>query len=67
FEHTTSGQPVLCEGMETFVANLARESDSDLETALDGYEGEIVAVGDCVAPRTAEEAVLEGLRAAVRL
>jgi 2,4-dienoyl-CoA reductase-like NADH-dependent reductase (Old Yellow Enzyme family) len=67
FEHTTSGQPVLCEGMETMIANLARESDSDLETALENYDGEIVAIGDCVAPRTAEEAVLEGLRAAVKL
>ena len=67
FEHTTSGEPVLCEGMETFVSNLARESDSDLETALENYDGEIIAIGDCVAPRTAEEAVLEGLRAAVKL
>ncbi|MCX7355879.1 MAG: oxidoreductase, partial [Alphaproteobacteria bacterium] len=67
FEHTTSGQPVLCEGMETFISNLARESDSDLETALESYDGEVIAIGDCVAPRTAEEAVLEGLRAAVNL
>jgi pyruvate/2-oxoglutarate dehydrogenase complex dihydrolipoamide dehydrogenase (E3) component len=64
FEHMTSEQPVVCEGVETLVTALARESDTELEAALDGYAGEIVSIGDCAAPRTAEEAVLEGLKAA---
>ena len=31
---------------------------------LGGYEGEVQAIGDCLAPRTVEEAVLEGLAVA---
>lgn len=64
FEHMTSEQPVVCEGVETLVTALARESDTELEAALNGYAGEVVSIGDCAAPRTAEEAVLEGLKAA---
>jgi hypothetical protein len=64
FEHMTSEQAVLCEGTETLVTALARESDTELELALEGYEGEVLTIGDCAAPRTAEEAVLEGLKAA---
>ena len=36
-----------------------------LEVALSDWPGEIHIIGDCLAPRTAEEAVLEGLRAGV--
>ncbi|MGE0094457.1 MAG: FAD-dependent oxidoreductase [Alphaproteobacteria bacterium] len=64
FEHMTSEQPVVCEGVDTLVTALARESDTELEAALEGYAGKIVPIGDCAAPRTAEEAVLEGLKAA---
>ena len=31
---------------------------------LDGWDGEVHMVGDCLAPRTAEEAVLDGLKVA---
>ncbi len=34
-----------------------------LETALADYPGELHLAGDCLSPRTAEEAVLEGLKA----
>ena len=64
FEHTTSSQPVVCDGVETLVTALAREAEGELEQALEGWGGEVVAIGDCAAPRTAEEAVLEGLKVA---
>ena len=38
-----------------------------LEESLIGYAGEVVAGGDCLARRTVEEAVLEGLKAAVEI
>ena len=67
FEHMTSERPVVCEGTDTLVTALARESDVDLENALGGFAGEIHAIGDCAAPRTVEEAVLEGLKVAAEM
>ena len=64
FEHTISSQPVMCDGVETLVTALAREADGALEAALEGWGGRVVAIGDCMAPRTAEEAVLDGLKVA---
>ncbi len=62
-QHTLSGEAILCEGAETLVMAHGHQSCTDLETALLGWGGEVHVIGDCLAPRTAEEAVLEGLRA----
>jgi 2,4-dienoyl-CoA reductase-like NADH-dependent reductase (Old Yellow Enzyme family) len=67
FEHTTSGLPVLCEGVDTLVLSMGHESVCDLEAALEGYAGTVSAIGDCLCPRTAEEAVLEGLEVGTAL
>ncbi len=64
FQHTTSEEPVVFEGIETLVTSYPREIANDIELALEGWDGAVVAIGDCAAPRTAEEAVLEGLKAA---
>jgi len=64
-QHTTSGEAVLCEGVDTLVAAHGHQSDTKLESELAGWQGEVHLIGDCLAPRTAEEAVLEGLRAGV--
>jgi hypothetical protein len=42
----------------------------DVLTALEtpgAFAGEVRAIGDCLAPRTVEEAVLEGLRVATAI
>ena len=39
----------------------------ELEEALADYPGEVVAMGDCLAPRTVEEAILEGLKTGVSI
>jgi hypothetical protein len=44
---------------------LWRQSLTDLENELDTWPGEVDVIGNCVSPRTANEAVLEGLRAGV--
>ena len=62
-QHTTSNEAVLCEGSDTLVTSLGHQAKSELEIALANWQGEIHIIGDCLAPRTAEEAVLEGLRA----
>jgi hypothetical protein len=47
------------------VAAHGHQANTGLEDELAGWGGEVHLVGDCLAPRTAEEAVLEGLRAGV--
>lgn len=64
-QHAASGAPMLLEGVDTLVLALGHESDRALEDALDDYGGELHMVGDCLSPRTVEEAILEGLKAAV--
>ncbi len=38
-------------------------TETTLERELEGWPGEVHPAGDCLGPRTAEEAVLEGLQA----
>ncbi len=66
-QHTTSGEPIVVEGVDTVVAALGHESVSALELELEGWGGEVLLVGDCLAPRTAEEAVFEGLKAGTEI
>jgi len=60
---TLSGEPILCEGADTLVSAGGHQSVTGLEAELAGWAGQVHVIGDCLAPRTAEEAVLEGLRA----
>jgi len=62
FQHTTSGEAVVCEGVETLVLCQGHERVAELETELVESGIEVHMAGDCLAPRTAEEAVLEGLK-----
>lgn len=62
FEHTVSGEPILFEEIDTLVTATGAEADLTLERALDGWPGEVWIAGDALAPRTCEEAVLEGLK-----
>ncbi|MHB1220223.1 MAG: oxidoreductase [Alphaproteobacteria bacterium] len=63
-QHVMSEQPVILEGVDSLVTSWAREADMALEQDLEGYPGAVIPIGDCLSPRTAEEAVIEGLRAA---
>jgi hypothetical protein len=67
FQHVVSDDPIRCEAADTLVLALGHESVSTLEAGLAGFAGEVRLIGDCLAPRTAEEAVLEGLQAAFEL
>ncbi len=62
FQHTTSGEPILFEDMDTLITATGSQSDLTLESELQGWPGETWIAGDAVAPRTCEEAVLEGLK-----
>ncbi len=67
FQHATSHEPIVFSGIDTLIASLGHARADDLETALADWPGEVHAIGDCLTPRTAEEAVLEGLRIAAEL
>ena len=67
FQHTVSGEPVLAEGVDTLVLAMGHQSRRALEESLQDWDGELHVIGDCLAPRTAEEAVLEGLRVGAAL
>jgi 2,4-dienoyl-CoA reductase-like NADH-dependent reductase (Old Yellow Enzyme family) len=66
-QHSASGEPMVIEGVDTLVLAQGGESEDGLLAALEGYEGIVRPIGDCLAPRTAEEAVLDGLREAWKL
>ena len=57
----------MLEGVDTLVASLGHERVADLEAELEGYAGEVHLIGDCLTPRTAEEAVFEGLKVAAEI
>lgn len=61
-QHTASAEPIMVEGVDTLVLSLGHQPVSDLEPALRGMV-EVHLAGDCLTPRTAEEAVFDGLRA----
>ena len=63
FVHTCSDAPVRCEAIDTLVLAAGTIQCSELEAELQDFNGAVRVIGDCVAPRTAEEAVLEGARA----
>ncbi len=63
-QHSASGEAMLMEGVDTLVLAQGSESDDGLLAELEGYGGLVRPIGDCLAPRTAEEAVFDGLREA---
>lgn len=67
FQHTLSGEPIVLEGIDTTVASLGHQSVTTLANDLGNWEGDIHMIGDCLSPRTVEEAVLEGLRIGSRI
>ncbi|MDE0047411.1 MAG: FAD-dependent oxidoreductase [bacterium] len=66
-QHATSGEAMIVEDVDTLVTALGHHSVTDLADELEDWTGELHLVGDCLAPRTAEEAVLEGLKTAAEI
>ncbi len=67
FQHVASGEPIIFEGVETLVLAQGNEPDRALAKELADWPGALHEIGDCLAPRTAEEAVLDGLMVASAL
>jgi 2,4-dienoyl-CoA reductase-like NADH-dependent reductase (Old Yellow Enzyme family) len=64
FHHNASGEPIICEGVDTLVIAQGHKQNTALEEEISDLDIEIHLVGDCLSPRSAEEAVYEGLIAA---
>jgi hypothetical protein len=64
-QHAPSGEAVEVEGVDTLVLCLGHRPVDDLSEAVTALGIELHMAGDCLAPRTAEEAVYDGLRAGV--
>ena len=67
FQHAASGEPIIFEEVDTLVAPSAIIASRIWKTSSTSWPGEVHVIGDCVTPRTAEEAVLEGLKIAAAL
>ena len=63
FQHVLSGDPVILPEVDTLVTSLGHRACSDLSEQMADWPGPLHVIGDGLAPRTAEEAVLDGLRA----
>lgn len=60
-QHIMSGQPILFEGVDTLVLSAGHLPVEDLAPGIRALGIECHAIGDCLAPRTAEEAVHDGM------
>ena len=67
FQHMTSGEAIVCERVDTIVSCYAPESNRDYDW-IESRPGRLLTrIGDALAPRTVEEAVLEGWQLARQL
>jgi 2,4-dienoyl-CoA reductase-like NADH-dependent reductase (Old Yellow Enzyme family) len=64
FHHNGSGEAIVCEGVDTLVLVQGHKPNTTLEEEMRDLGKETIMVGDCLSPRSAEEAVYEGLIAA---
>ena len=65
-QHTASGEPMLLESVDTLVLCQGHQPVDTLGAQLQGAVP-FDRIGDCLAPRTAEEAIYEGLKVAWKL
>lgn len=65
-QHVLTDEPVIIAGVSSVVLALGHEPElglaHQLEAIAPGERPEVHLIGDCLAPRTVEEAVLEGMR-----
>lgn len=59
--HIVSGKPIICEEVDTVVTAFGHTPETSLEKELADLDIPIHLAGDCLSPRSAEEAVYEGL------
>lgn len=63
FVHTAAREPVILEDVDTLLLACPAAPHDELAADICGLGIELHMVGDCLSPRTAEEAVFEGMKA----
>lgn len=66
-QHTASQEPIILEGVDTLVLSLGHRPQDDLRSDILELGIELHQIGDAMTPRTAEEAVYEGMIAGHRV
>ena len=61
-QHVLTDEPVIIEGAHSLVLSQGHQSVDDLSDLVGEMGVELHVIGDCLAPRTVEEAVLDGLK-----
>ena len=67
FLDTLTGEAIQLENMDTLVLSLGHVANDTLESELAGLACPVTVIGDSLTPRTAEEAVYEGLVAGTNI
>jgi len=67
FQHMTSAEAIVCEEVDTIVSCYAAATDRSCDWIVPSASMAVSRIGDAIAPRTVEEAVLEGLQLARKL
>ncbi|WBL32871.1 FAD-dependent oxidoreductase [Sinirhodobacter sp. HNIBRBA609] len=62
-QHTASQEPIILEGVDTLVLSLGHRPQDALRAEILARGIELHQIGDAMAPRTAEEAIYEGMLA----
>ncbi|MFC9557923.1 oxidoreductase, partial [Rhodococcus sp. NPDC056960] len=65
--NTLTGEPIILDGIDGLVLALGHRQNDTLLAELDATGIPHTGIGDCLAPRTVEEAVLDGLTAATAI
>jgi 2,4-dienoyl-CoA reductase-like NADH-dependent reductase (Old Yellow Enzyme family) len=66
-QHTMSEEPVVCENVDTLVLSQGHIPVNPFEDDLREMGIEVYLAGDCLAPRTVEEAVFEGFKVGLEI
>jgi pyruvate/2-oxoglutarate dehydrogenase complex dihydrolipoamide dehydrogenase (E3) component len=66
-QHIASGEAVVIDKVDTLVLCTGHTPVDELSDALEDLDAEVRIIGDAASPRTAEEAVYEGLKVAAEI
>lgn len=66
-QHIASGEPVVIDKVDTLVLCTGHLPVNELSDALEDFRAEMHLIGDAASPRTAEEAVYDGMRAGLQV
>ena len=67
FQNTLTDEAIVFDAIDTLVLSLGQQAQSGLEDELRQQGMDAITIGDCVVPRTAEEAIFEGMQTAMNI